>query len=99
MNSQGDVALIIEQDNRTGQCIITGQAKPHDGVSFGEKEVRDVYLEQAVQEPNIEDNEREKLYKYFCQTAYAQDRKEYLPQPRGMFGQNRTGAKRGTRFE
>jgi hypothetical protein len=87
MNSQGDVALIIERDDQTGQCMIIGETKPQDGLAFQEKELRDVYMEQAIPERSLEDEDREKLYKYFCQTSHVKDREKYSLQPRGVFGQ------------
>jgi hypothetical protein len=85
MDNQGEVAVVIERNEETGECYIVGHAAPKDKVKFEQKELRDVYLAQAIHESKLEDDEREKVQKYLYQTAFP--RTDTKAQPRGVFGQ------------
>ena len=60
MKDQGEVALMIERDDRNGKIQIVGYVLPKNKKNFEAKELRDVYLAQAINNADVEDTDREK---------------------------------------
>lgn len=69
IENQGDLILLIERDDRDSSILIKGYVCPQNKEKFDSHEVRDLYLAQAVGNTDLEDDEREKVYKYFQQNV------------------------------
>ena len=84
IKDQGEVALMFERDDKSGKIEIVGYALPKNKEKFETKELRDVYLAQAINHADVEDNEREKVHKYFVQQTRPKN-EEASSTARGVF--------------
>ena len=75
---------MFERDDKSGKIEIVGYALPKNKEKFETKELRDVYLAQAINHADVEDNEREKVHKYFVQQTRPKD-EEASSTARGVF--------------
>lgn len=75
---------MFERDDKSGKIEIVGYALPKNKEKFETKELRDVYLAQAINHADVEDNEREKVHKYFVQQTRPKN-EEASSTARGVF--------------
>ena len=84
MQDQGEVAFMFEE-SLDGEIGIIGYTTPVEGASFTQNEVRNAYLTQAILERGHEDEDREKVHKFFTQTVSNDKAAQTDPSARGQF--------------
>jgi hypothetical protein len=74
MEERGEVALLLEYDKKSEGLSIRGYAKPRK-TSFSDKEKRDIYLAEAVNNSDLSDRDRGQIDSYLL-GAYRQKMSE-----------------------